>query len=44
MDTSDHAVGAVFTQEKDKVDMLIAYFSKILAHYELNYDKEKRNA
>ena len=39
---SEHAVGAMLTQEKDGVDMLIAYFSKVMNSCEQNYSKAEK--
>ena len=41
-DASEHAVGAMLTQEKDGVDMPIAYFSKVMNSCEQNYSKAEK--
>ena len=39
---SEHAVSAMLTQEKDRVDMPIAYFSKVMNSCEQNYLKAEK--
>ena len=41
-DDSEHASGAMLTQEKDGVDMPIAYFSKVMNSCEQNYLKAEK--
>ena len=41
-DTSEYAVGAMLTQEKDGVDMPIAYFPKVMNSCEKNYSKAEK--
>ena len=41
-DASEHAVGAVLTQEKENMDMPIAYYSKAMNDCELRYNKEEK--
>ena len=41
-DASDHAVGAILTQEKDGVDMPVAYFSKTMNACEQKYAKAEK--
>ena len=41
-DASEHAVGAMLIQEKDGVDLPIAYFSKLMNSCEQNYSKAEK--
>ena len=41
-DASENAVGDMLTQEKEGMDMPVAYFSKVINDYERNYSPEEK--
>ena len=41
-DTSDYAIGAVLSQEKDGMDLPVAYMSRVLVGHELNYSTTEK--